>query len=136
MSQENVEIVRTIYDEWGRGNLQAGVSHFDPRIMFIPYEGRPDGKSHYVGTKGIAEFMRTWLTEWTDFSITAEELADAGDSVVVAQRQRATGKTSGVQAELSFFAVWTFRGRAVIRMEHFRDRDAALEAAGLGSTDK
>ena len=131
MSEENVEVVRAIYEEWGRGNLQAGVSHFDPTIMFIPYEGRPDGRSHYVGAEGIAEFMRTWLKEWTDFSITADELVDAGDTVVVSQRQRATGKTSGVEAELAFFAVWTFRGRAVIRMEHFRDRAEALEAAGL-----
>jgi len=131
MSQENVEIVRAIYDEWGRGNLRAGVAHFDPRVMFIPIGGVPDTKNLYLGVEGIGEFMRAWLRAWTDFSIAAEEFTEAGDSVVVAQRQWAEGKASGAPVEMGFFAVWTFRGRAVIRIEHFKDRAEALEAAGL-----
>jgi ketosteroid isomerase-like protein len=131
MSEENVETVRAIYDEWGRGNLRAGLARYDPQVLFIPYEGRPDGKDHYLGVKGVGEFMRSWLSEWTDFSITAEELTEAGDSVVVAQCQRAVGRMSGAPTELRFFAVWTFRGRTVIRIEHFREQAEALEAAGL-----
>jgi ketosteroid isomerase-like protein len=51
--------------------------------------------------------------------------------VVVAVRQRGVGRESGAPAELPYFQVWTFRGRAVIRLEQFRDRDDALEAVGL-----
>jgi ketosteroid isomerase-like protein len=132
MSQENVEVVRGIYDEWGRGNLRAGIDHYDPRITFIPVEGRPDARDDvYLGVEGIGEFFRAWLKEWTDFSMTAEDFIEAGDSVVVTQRQRAEGRASGAPAEMAFFAVWTFRGRTVIRIEHFRSREEALEAAGL-----
>ena len=127
-----MEIVRAIHDEWGRGNLRAGIERYDPRIMLIPVEGRPDGQDDvYLGVEGIREFFRGWLNEWTDFFITGEDFTEAGDSVVVTQRQRAVGKTSGAPVEMAFFAVWTFRGRAVIRIEHFRNRKKALRAVGL-----
>ena len=135
MSQENVEIVRAIYEEWGRGNLRAGIERYDPRITFIPVEGRPDGDDVYLGAEGIGRFLRGWLKEWTDFSMTAEDFTEAGDSVVVTQRQQAVGKASGAPVEMAFFAVWTFRGRAVIRIEHFRNREETLEAAGLSEQD-
>jgi ketosteroid isomerase-like protein len=80
---------------------------------------------------GLREFFRGWLKEWTDFSMTADDFTEAGASVVVAQRQRAVGKVSGAPTEMTFFSVWTFRGRAVIRIEHFRSREEALEAVGL-----
>ena len=37
----------------------------------------------------------------------------------------------GVPVELRYFTVWSFRGKNVIRIESFRERDEALEAAGL-----
>jgi ketosteroid isomerase-like protein len=131
MSEENVEIVRAIHDEWGRGNLRAGIEHYDRRITFIPVEDRPEGDDVYLGVDGIREFFRGWLKEWTDFSVSGEDFTEAGDSVLVAQHQRGVGKSSGVPVEMEFFAVWTFRGGAVIRIEHFRSREDALEAAGL-----
>ena len=75
--------------------------------------------------------MRRWLSEWSNFTIAAEEVIEAGDSVVVAACQRGEGKESGIEAELRYFQVWTFRGRHVIRIEQFRDRAEALEAVGL-----
>jgi len=38
---------------------------------------------------------------------------------------------SGVPVELRYFTVWSFRGNKLIRIENFRERGEALEAAGL-----
>jgi hypothetical protein len=38
---------------------------------------------------------------------------------------------SGVPVELRYFTVWSFRGSKLIRIENFRERGEALEAAGL-----
>jgi ketosteroid isomerase-like protein len=51
--------------------------------------------------------------------------------VLVSVRQRGVGTTSGVETELRYFQLWSFRGGKVIRMESTRDRAEALEAAGL-----
>ncbi|HEY3192754.1 MAG TPA: hypothetical protein VGJ61_08230, partial [Solirubrobacterales bacterium] len=35
MSQENVEIVRRIYGEWGRGNFREGAELYDPHVLLV-----------------------------------------------------------------------------------------------------
>jgi ketosteroid isomerase-like protein len=131
MSQENVEALRAVYAEWSEGNFQAGGDLWDRRVVFVPVAELPDG-GDYFGLDGVTRFMREFLQPWTNFTITAEELIEAGDSVVVVARQRAVGRESGLVAEMGLqFQVWTFRGRSVIRFEAFRERAEALEAVGL-----
>ena len=130
MSRQNVEVVRAVYEEWGKGNFQAGGGPWDRRVLFIPVPDLPN-VGEYLGPEGVTELMRGFLEPWTNFTA-AEELIDAGDSVVVAARQRGVGRGSRLVAEVPRqFQVWTFRGHAVIRFEAFRDRAEALEAVGL-----
>ena len=75
--------------------------------------------------------MREFLDSWTDYEIAAEEILEAGDSVLVESAERGMGRESGTPVETIRFAVWTFRGRRVIRFEYFRDRDDAREAVGI-----
>ena len=67
----------------------------------------------------------------TRLTIEAEEIMDAWDSVVVAVLQRGVGGGSGAATEFRYFHLWSFRGPKVIRLENFRHRAEALEAAGL-----
>jgi ketosteroid isomerase-like protein len=130
MSQERVDTVRAIYDEWASGDLTAGVAVYDRDIIFMPPKRTPDA-GRFVGLDEVQGWVRRWLDAWNDVTVTAEEFIDAGDSVVVAVRQRGVGKESGVPSERSYFQLWTFRGRTAIRLEEFEDRAEALEAAGL-----
>jgi ketosteroid isomerase-like protein len=41
------------------------------------------------------------------------------------------GSESGAPTDLRYYQVWSFRGGKVIRLENFRERAEALEAAGL-----
>ena len=130
MSQENVEAVRAVYEEWATGNFRAGGDLWDRRVVFVPIAELPDA-GDYFGLEGVTTFMRAFLQPWTNFTITAEELIEAGDSVVVVARQRGAGRASGIVAEVEQqFQVWTFLGRTVIRFEAFRERAEALEAVG------
>ena len=131
MSRENVDVLRGVYEEWAKGNFGAGGDLWDRRVMFIPMSELPDVRD-YVGPEGVTAFMGAFLRAWTNFTITAEELIEAGDSVVVAANQQGAGRESGIPAELSQqFHVWTFRGRRVIRFEAFQDRAEALAAVGM-----
>ena len=75
--------------------------------------------------------MRGFLAAWTNLTIAAEELIEAGDSVVAAVRQRGVGVESDVTVEMRYFQIWTFRGEMVVRLENIWDRAQALEAVGL-----
>lgn len=130
MSQQNVEVQRAVYAEWGRGNFRAGPEIFDPQIVLILRPEFPDA-GNYLGAGGVARYMRGFLSAWTELTITGKEFIEAGDTVVVAVHQRGVGVESGTPVELPYFQVWTFRGRAVIRLESVRDRAEALQAAGM-----
>jgi ketosteroid isomerase-like protein len=134
MSQENVEAVRGVYDQWGRGNFRAGVDLYDPLLLFIPLVDFP-AAHHYLGPDGVRDFMLGMLEAWANFAIEAVEFIEAGDSVVVATRWRGMGRKSGALSGQTCFDVWTFRGRAATRLEFFKERIEALEAVGLSEQD-
>lgn len=130
MSEKNVEIVRRIYDEWGRGNFRAGSELLDPYATLVLRSDFPEAGGHH-GPEEIRGYMQRFLDAWEKVVIKGEEFTAAGDSVVVAAHQIATGRGSGAPVEMRYFQVWTFRGNVVLRIESIAERSDALEAAGL-----
>jgi ketosteroid isomerase-like protein len=136
MSEENVETVRRVYEQWGRGNFRAGTEVYDPNVLLVlrPEFGVASGR--YRGPEEVATYMRDeFLSEWQGAVIAGEEFLEAGDSVVVQVHQRATGRESGTPVEMRYFQVWSFRGRSVIRIESILKRADALEAVGLSGEE-
>jgi ketosteroid isomerase-like protein len=131
MSQDHVETVRAIYERWAEGDFKAGMELYDPRILLVLRPEFPDSGA-YVGPDEIRGYMRKdFLADLEDAAIVGEEFIDAGDSVVVQINQIATGPESGARVGIRYYQVWTFRGDSVIRIESIREREEALEAAGL-----
>jgi ketosteroid isomerase-like protein len=136
MSEENVEIVRRIYTDWERGNIRAGLDLFDPEIVFESF--MPDASERVAahGPEGIQAFMREFLAQWRNYRIIGDEFKEVSQNViVVAGRQAATGRQSGVEVEMPISSLWTFGGGKVVRLEWFPSREGALEAAGLSEED-
>jgi ketosteroid isomerase-like protein len=129
MSQQNVESVRrgfqsaeafwALLDEYVVMDLRGAGGRF------------PDLEGVYVGRDAFVKVSRHWWGTWTDYRIDAEELIDAGSSVVVVAHERGRGKGSGAPFEQRYAAVLTFSRGRIIRWEAFPDKAAALEAAGL-----
>ena len=129
MSRENVERLRAVYSEWGRGNFSAGGELLASDVV---YEPMAEGRQSYVGREAVAEQMREFLAQWSEFRVEAQEFEEVGDEVVlVTERQHGRGKSSGITTEMTDFAVWTFWQGLVVRVRWETDRDEALEAAGL-----
>ena len=131
MSEENVEIVRRTYARWARGDMQAGVDLFDPEIVFESFT--PDANERIVvtGPAKIAAFMEEFLGQWREYRLFGDEFHDAGEVVFVIGHQTAFGRHSGVSVEDTLCSVWTFREGRVVHLLFDRDREKALEAAGL-----
>jgi ketosteroid isomerase-like protein len=130
MSQDRVAAVRSIYDRWREGDFRTKFDLFDQNVVFVMPPELPEAGT-YLGSEAVAEYTRGFLEPWTKVTMDAEELLPAGDSVLASIIQRATGDASGAATELRYLQLWTFRGDKVIRLENFRDRDQALEAAGI-----
>ncbi len=135
MSQENVEIVRRLYEEWS-----AGLERSDPGAVFDSpavaddFEWRMEGgdfegRTLWRGRAGYVEWLRTWTGEFEDWSLSLEGLIDVGpDRVVALTYTSAKGRQSGVPVEMKVGVVWEIRdGRVVLARNH----EEALKAAGL-----
>jgi ketosteroid isomerase-like protein len=136
MSQENVEIMRRVFEEFQAGiergdladRLEETVADDSEFITAVPLEGR----SVWRGGEGFAEFMRAWTENFEDWSIRLERLIDAGDDRVVGlTHQSATGKASGAPVELNLGTVAELTDGRVVRMKNYLTYAEALEAAGL-----
>ena len=129
MSQENVEIVRQIYDAYLSGDYEAAFARIDPEVEF-DVSIRPEGKV-YHGHEGVADALRTWTGTWETFRMEVEEMIDAGDHVVGVERQSGQGRGSGIPLAQHYFSVFTLRDGKVTRIIWLPTREQALEAAGL-----
>ncbi|HSD25538.1 MAG TPA: nuclear transport factor 2 family protein [Solirubrobacterales bacterium] len=127
MSHENVDRLRGVYNEWAKGELQAGEELYAEGATFVPMaEGRET-----LDRDGFRRFMHSFLSEWDDFTCEAVDIADHGDKVLVTEHQRATGRGSGIAIDQLFYVVWTFEGGLAVHVRWDSDPDEARRAAGL-----
>ncbi len=127
-----MEIVRSIYEGWAQGDLNAGAELFDPEIVFESF--MPDSSERVVahGPEGVAAFMGEFLKQLRDYRLFADEIRAVGDDAVYVEgRQVGTGRQSGVAVEGPTCSVWKFRNRKVVGLLFDPDGQAALKAAGL-----
>lgn len=132
MSRENVEIVRRVLDDWGRGDFTRQVDLFDPEITFETF--MPDADENVVahGFEQLAAFTRDWLGQWREYRIVGDEVREvAPGKVFVACRQMARGHSSGVEVESPGYCIWSLRDGKVVALSLHYDRAEAFEAVGL-----
>ena len=131
MSQENVELVRR-----GVESVDAFWAMLDEYVVWDLREyPMLDLDAVYVGRDAVVKASRHYWGTWRDYRLDAEELWDAGSSVVVAVRERGRGKGSGAPFDQRFAQVWTFSRGWMVRWEIFPDAARALEAVGLSEQD-
>ena len=139
MSEENVEIVRNAsgaFKAFMRDELSsdAYLERFDPEIE-LHWRDRqeyPDFPQHLRGAADFIAFSEQFRERWADLVQEALEVIDVPDGrVLVLTRQSGRGRESGVPIVIHFFQLWTIRHGKVWRIEYFRHRADALEAAGL-----
>ena len=128
MSQENVEIVRRVWETWERGDLAEWLDLVSDDLVT-----RRVGLDNatYHGKDGFLEQASEWSEGFSEWSVAAKEFMDAGDRVVVRNHQTARGEASGALIEMDFWFVHTISEGKVVRVDMFVDEREALEAAGL-----
>ena len=103
MSQENVELVRSIYADWARGNFRS-VEWADPEIEFGWADGPSPGT--WTGLAGMAEAWRDYLSTWEEKRTVIDEYRELdAERVLVLYTFIGRGKRSGLE-------VGQMRGRA------------------------
>jgi len=123
MSQANVETIRGLYAAFERDDVPAVLAKFDPNIEWNEAENfLYAGGNPYVGPDAVVEGVLMPLgSEWADFSITLEEMLDAGATVVATGRYRGSYKKTGREVNAQFLHLWRLREGKVVRFQQYTD---------------
>jgi ketosteroid isomerase-like protein len=137
MTQENVELVRSIYAAWERGDYSsAGWAHPE-----IEWEFAADGPSPRGGTglAGMAEDWGAYISAFEEFHHKADEYLELdGERVLVLQHLSGHGKTSGLdldQVPAQGAVLFHIRDGKVTRLVGYFHRERALADFGLSEQD-
>ena len=140
MSQENVEILRVLIDDFLAGTsesdredtLSKGAKGWDPDIELDASDAPVlDINGVYRGTAAVQEFWREWLAAWETVRF-EYELVDAGDRVVQLFDLQMRGRSTGLELPFGNLAwVYTLRDGLVVHQKLYMSHSEALEAAGL-----
>ena len=123
MSEQNVDVVRAIYDGFAAGNVPAVMALMAPDIVWIEAENFPysDGNP-YRGPEAVVSGVFARLAgEWDGFAAVPEEYLDGGDAVVVLGRYRGTYRATGRAMNAQMVHVWRLSGGKASGFQQYVD---------------
>lgn len=131
MESENVVLVRKLLDVYNEKSFAANLDMIDPEIVWDMSRIEFLERAVYRGILELREFTRDWGEGWEFDRVEIEEVADAGDDVVVWVHQTGRGRGSGIEIDQRFAQVWTLRDGRAVGMVMYPTFEEALEAAGI-----
>jgi ketosteroid isomerase-like protein len=127
---ENVDLVRSIYADWERGDFSRA-DWAQPEIEYSLIGGLDEGTAR--GLAGMAQLWGRWLSAWDDVRVETESCREVGDGrVLVMATVIGRGKASGLdQTHVEAAVVFHLHAGKVATLVQYWDRDRALADLGL-----
>ena len=129
MAASNIDLIRPIYDEWGRGEWRSRFEVYAPDMEW-------GWSSEFLGLAGVFHDARdpnprlkAWLSGWEFWRAEAEEFVELGDHVVVLAVYQGRGRGSGVEIRQLGAHVFKLRDGKVVRLEISASSEKAIAPA-------
>ena len=130
MSQDNVEVVRRVWEGWETDDLGRGLAVIDDAVVTRRVAPLPDPGTWH-GPEGLLDMAAEWFDAFDDYAMSAEDFIDAGDHVVVRVEQAGRARGSRIPVKASLWFVFGVRNGRVITLDLYAMRGQAFEAVGL-----
>jgi uncharacterized protein len=130
MSQENVAVVRQAYEAFRRGDSHKVAHLLSPEVELHGTQGGLSDGSVARGIEAVRQTFELWDEDW-ETKLSPQGFIDAGDQVVLLQRELRRGRGSGVVVEAETAVLYGLRDGRIVRIQGFMEQAEALEAAGL-----
>jgi ketosteroid isomerase-like protein len=113
MSEGDVERLRSAYEAFNEGGVEAILERLDPEIYVKDRETMPDAAT-YHGREGFRKLFDVMLEAFDNLKYEVEDVVDRESHVVVVLKQHVRGRGSGISMGGGTVHVWKMRdGRAV-----------------------
>jgi ketosteroid isomerase-like protein len=133
MPSPNLDLVRSIYTDWERGDFFSSADWAHPKIEVVLADGPEPGI--WTGVGGMAEAARLRLSGWEEYRFQAEEYRELdAERVLVLVDRSSRGKASGLdlaQLKTKTAHLFHIRDGKVIRLVAYFDHQRALADLGL-----
>jgi ketosteroid isomerase-like protein len=130
MSSTNLDLVRSIFAAWERGDYTSS-AWADPEMEFL-LVGSPEPGT-WKGLNEVGSFVRGYMAAWEEFRTEADEYRELDDERVLVLthaggRGQASGMEIGHQGGVHLFEI--HQGK-VMRLVFYWDRERAFADLGL-----
>jgi ketosteroid isomerase-like protein len=128
MSQQNVDVIRSTYEAFGRGDMDAVAAAF-AETEWHEAQGMPYGGT-FTGTEAIfANVLGPISQDVEGFSARPDEILDAGDEKVVSLGTY-SGQGANGPVDIPYAHVWTVRDGKIVHFVQHTDTKLFSEAVG------
>lgn len=131
---DNVSLLKSLYDAFGRGDVPAVLGAMSPEIRWYEAESNPympSGEA-WVGPDAIVNNLFIKLaTEWDGFAVHPKRFYDAGSSVIVEVRYGGTYKATGKSLDAQVCHIWDVTNGKVTRFQQHLDTAKFQDVMGV-----
>jgi len=132
VSSANVDLVRSSFEAFGRGDFDEAFAHYDTAIEWCTATDEPD-QNTYIGLPALRRFVAYLADPWSNRfgpAVEWEDFIDCGDWVVAPWSATLHGHGSGIEIEVfETYAVLVGDG-LIRRVDEYRTVEQALAAVG------
>jgi ketosteroid isomerase-like protein len=129
MSQENVEIVRSVYEALNRRDWGTVFRDVHQDFELTTQLGPDPGTRR--GREPVMEFLEDYLAAFDRFIWEPQQFFEGGDRVVAFVTTRALPRGGSVDLVVRNGWWWTIREGVLLSVKSFPEPEKALQAAGL-----
>ena len=127
MGEQSLDVVKGVYEAFGRGDVPAVLGAMADDIEWHEAEGMPYG-GVYNGGEAVAKNVFGPITQdISDFAVKPEEFIASGDAVAAVVRYTGTGQATGKQLDLPAVHVFNVRDGKIAQFRQFIDTAKFLE---------
>ena len=129
----NVDVLRGLYEAFGRGDIEAVLASFDPQIEWRQAESNPyePEVKPWVGPDAIVENLFMKLGQELDsFTVSPGKFYDAGEAVIVEGRYSVSYNATGKSIDAQFCHVFKLREGKVTSFQQYLDTARMQDVMG------
>jgi ketosteroid isomerase-like protein len=133
MSNENANLIRRAYQAYASGDLAAMLEFVDPDLEWTYLDPTLEQPTPQVchGRQELEQVLRGWAEHGLRAEL--EEVAGRGELVLVGVRTPGVDAHFGRGGDDRAYSVFTVRDGRIVALRDCRDRQEALQLAGIPS---
>ena len=130
MSERGVELVQGLHSAFNRGEIEAALDYLHPDYELHPALIGAGGRDYYRGLEEAREFFELITDTWEVMTVESTEMIELpGGRILAVEIWRVRGR-DGIELETHLTDVYAFRDGLIARVDGYRDKAEALQAAG------